>query len=176
MADTHDHEAACRECERALASAQAQASYCARVRDALRREHGEQASLEAVAAELQMSGRTLMRKLKSEGSSYQALLDEVRQEQALWYLRHTQLSVASVAERLGYQDTSNFSRTFRQWFGTTPTSMRAGHGMSPGTHANAASDPPLDVVAPPAIQDQARPPQRQERASRPPRRGGPERA
>jgi AraC-like DNA-binding protein len=193
MADAHDHEAACRECERALASARTQASYCAQVRDALRREQGGLASLEAVAAELQMSGRTLMRKLKREGSSYQALLDEVRQERALWYLRHTQLSVARVAERLGYVDTSNFSRTFRQWFGTTPTSMRAQSGAPPAAASdlpadsplNPPLDPPLDppsdpasgLAAPPAPEDEARPPQGQERAQeRAQGRSGPDRA
>ncbi len=171
MADARDHEAACRECERVLASAEEQASFCARVRDSLRREQGELASLEAVAAGFKVSGRTLMRKLKSEGSSYQALLDEVRQERALWYLRHTHLSVASVAERLGYQDTSNFSRTFRHWFGITPTAMRAQCGTPPASSPDVLPDVSSDLAsdvpaAPPALQDEARPPHPRSRPDR----------
>lgn len=82
-------------------------------------------SLEDLASELKMSPRTLMRKLKVEGHRFQDLLDEARQERAIWYLQHTQRPVAEIAGRLGYVDTSNFSRTFRLWFGTTPLEMRA---------------------------------------------------
>ena len=73
-----------------------------------------------------MSRRTLIRKLKTEGTSYQDLLDGVRQELAAWYLLETTVAVEQIAERLGCQDPSNFSRTFRRWFGVTPHSMRSG--------------------------------------------------
>jgi AraC-like DNA-binding protein len=81
-------------------------------------------SLDDVAFRLAMSRRTLIRKLKTEGTSYQELLDGVRQELAAWYLLETTVAVEQIAERLGYQDTSNFSRTFRRWFGMTPQTMR----------------------------------------------------
>ena len=83
-------------------------------------------SLDDVASRLAMSRRTLIRKLKTEGTSYQELLDGVRQELAAWYLLETTIAVEQIAERLGYQDTSNFSRTFRRWFGMTPHAMRSG--------------------------------------------------
>lgn len=83
-------------------------------------------SLDDVASRLAMSRRTLIRKLKTEGTSYQELLDGVRQELAAWYLLETTVAVEQIAERLGYQDTSNFSRTFRRWFGMTPHAMRSG--------------------------------------------------
>ena len=78
----------------------------------------------ALAADCHVSVRTLIRRLRAEGSSYQALLDGVRQEQALWLLRHTQHSVEEIAAQLGFEDTSNFSRTVRRWFGQTPSSLR----------------------------------------------------
>jgi hypothetical protein len=65
-------------------------------------------------------------KLKAHGTSYQMLLDDVRQELAIWYLRQTDLSVEAIAERLGYSDTSNFSRTCKRWFGLTPRQIRQG--------------------------------------------------
>ncbi|PKN32436.1 MAG: hypothetical protein CVU61_18020, partial [Deltaproteobacteria bacterium HGW-Deltaproteobacteria-19] len=37
---------------------------------------------------------------------------------------HSDASIERIAERLGYRDTSNFSRTFRRWAGTTPSLWR----------------------------------------------------
>ena len=70
------------------------------------------------------SPRTLIRKLKAEDTRYQQLLDDVRSELAAWWLTETQLPIERIAEKLGYQDTSNFSRTFRRWFGMPPLAMR----------------------------------------------------
>jgi len=71
-----------------------------------------------------VSSRTLIRKLRDEGLTYQQLLDRVREDLACWWLLHTDLSVEAIADRLGYQDTSNFSRTFRRWVGMTPRDFR----------------------------------------------------
>lgn len=70
------------------------------------------------------SPRTLIRRLREEGSSYQQLLDSVREELACWLLIQTDLPVEAIAERVGYADTSNFSRTFRRWLGVTPREFR----------------------------------------------------
>lgn len=90
----------------------------------LQQQEGDYPALETVAGTLAMSRRTLIRHLKSEGTSYRKLLDEVRRELAVWYLLETDFPVARVAEKLGYQDTSNFSRTFRRWFDTVPQAIR----------------------------------------------------
>lgn len=126
-ANANDHEAACRECERAQALAEQahDPTLTFKVRELLKSKPDTYPSLEFIAEQLRVSTRTLMRKLKAEGSSYQALLDELRQERAAWYLQHTRLTVEDIAARLGYADTSNFSRTFRRWFGTTPVQMRS---------------------------------------------------
>lgn len=125
-ADAADFDAACRECTRAQshALAAAAASICMQVQALLNSRPDHYPQLDEVAAQLQTSPRTLMRKLKSEGSSYQSLLDEHRKARALWYLQHTRMSVEEIAAQLGYADTSNFSRTFRRWFGTTAVEMR----------------------------------------------------
>jgi AraC-like DNA-binding protein len=73
---------------------------------------------------MHVSARTLMRKLKQEGSSYQAQVDLVRREQAVWYLCDSKESVEAIAFKLGYKDASNFSRTFRRWLGVTPKDFR----------------------------------------------------
>ena len=65
-----------------------------------------------------------MRQLRSAGTSYQRIVDEVRASLAREYLSDTRLPLAVIAERLGYSDTSNFSRAFRSWFGRSPGSFR----------------------------------------------------
>lgn len=83
----------------------------------------------------------LIRRLREEGAHYQLLLDEVRQELACWLLQNTELSVEAVAERLGYRDTSNFSRTFRRWLGMTPNAWRRAAAELPGTPAPGRRQP-----------------------------------
>lgn len=82
---------------------------------------------DAVAAELGMSSRTLRRRLKEEGTSYQEILDEVRAELARRYLLREQRSSEEVAYRLGFSDPSAFAKAFRRWTGRTPADfVRAG--------------------------------------------------
>ena len=123
-ADASAHQQSLRECERLMTQMQAGGALAQKIRHRLLDCQHQYPTLEAMATELGMSRRTLIRHLRQQGSSYQELLDDVRKEQAVWYLEQTDLSVEQVAERLGYQDTSNFSRTFRRWFSETPRAMR----------------------------------------------------
>lgn len=123
-ADATAHQQSLRDCDQLLAQIRQGGALSQRIRHRLLDCDGQYPTLDCLADEMGMSRRTLIRHLKQEGSSYQALLDDVRKELAVWYLSHTDLAVEMVAERLGYQDTSNFSRTFRRWFGLTPRAMR----------------------------------------------------
>lgn len=125
-ADQATFEQAVRMCERTEAQRENGCDLAQRVLDRLLDRDGDYPSLTEMAADLYMSNRTFIRKLKAQGTSYQMLLDDVRQELAIWYLRQTTLSVEAIAERLGYSDTSNFSRTCRRWFGLTPRAIRQG--------------------------------------------------
>ncbi|MEM8606967.1 MAG: AraC family transcriptional regulator ligand-binding domain-containing protein [Myxococcota bacterium] len=125
-ADEAAFQHAVRLCERAEAQRQGDGDLAQRVLDRLLDRQGDYPSLTEMAKGLYMSNRTLIRKLKAQGTSYQTLLDDVRQELAVWYLRQTDLTVEAIAERLGYRDTSNFSRTCKRWFGMTPRSIRQG--------------------------------------------------
>ncbi|HZW12880.1 MAG TPA: AraC family transcriptional regulator ligand-binding domain-containing protein [Noviherbaspirillum sp.] len=118
------YASAVRDCEMALARLTAEEDVPAQVRRQLQGRDEGYPSCEEMAAQLHMSARTLIRHLSRHGTSYQALLDEVRKERAHWYLRHTGHPVEQIAERLGYLDTSNFSRTFRRWYGTSPKAYR----------------------------------------------------
>jgi AraC-like DNA-binding protein len=82
----------------------------------------------AVARQLGMSGRTLQRRLQQEGTSFTALLDEMRRQHALLYLQDRRMAVYEVAYLLGYREPSAFFRAFRRWTGETPQALRARAG------------------------------------------------
>lgn len=77
-----------------------------------------------VAAELGLSPRTLSRRLAALGTSYNAIIDELRRELAARYLNDTRLSLCEIAFLLGYTEVSTFNHAFRRWTGTTPTAFR----------------------------------------------------
>lgn len=78
-----------------------------------------------VAKVLNMSSRTLQRKLGAEGTQYHTVLNEVRLELALYYLENTTLSQDQIAHELGYGEARSFYRSFKQWTGRTAGSYRA---------------------------------------------------
>jgi AraC-like DNA-binding protein len=77
-----------------------------------------------VARHLAVSPRTLQRRLASEGSSYQALLEEWRKETARRHLSESKLAVSEVAFLLDYSEPAPFHRAFKRWFGVTPQEFR----------------------------------------------------
>ena len=82
--------------------------------------------LESVARELNVSTRTLQRRLEEEGTTFAALLDEARRTAALEYLKDRRISIADTAILVGFSEPSTFYRAFKRWTGTTPASWRRG--------------------------------------------------
>jgi AraC-like DNA-binding protein len=80
--------------------------------------------IEQVAASLHMSARTLRRRLEAEGTSYRALVDEVRERLAEELLVAGGLTVEQVARRLGYAETASFTNAFKRWKGIGPRAYR----------------------------------------------------
>jgi AraC-like DNA-binding protein len=78
----------------------------------------------AIADTLHVSERTLRHRLAQEGTSYRALLDEVRERLAEELLVAQGLPVAEIANRLGYVEVSSFSQAFRRWKGIGPRAFR----------------------------------------------------
>ncbi len=129
-ADAKAHASACRECEEALAEV-AGAGMAQRVAGLLASvDDGGYPRMADVAARCGMSPRTLIRRLHEDGATWQQLLDAARKQRALWMLLHTAEPVEEIAARLGYVDTSNFSRTVRRWFGATPRELREAPGRA----------------------------------------------
>lgn len=85
---------------------------------------GELPKIEAIAAELSISSRHLQRELQAEGTSFQKLLDQTRQELALRHLENPTFSIHDIAFLLGFSAPSAFNRAFKRWTGKPPGDYR----------------------------------------------------
>ena len=88
------------------------------------RKPGEFPDMEAVAAALKMTSRTLRRRLEAEGTSFLAIVDDVRCSLATEYLKTTKMSTEDVAMLVGFSDTANFRRALKRWTGKGPAELR----------------------------------------------------
>lgn len=77
-------------------------------------------SLDVASEITRIHSRTLQRRLKKEGSSYQAVLDEARFRLALELMRLPGATVSDVSNALSYSSASNFSRSFKRFAGISP--------------------------------------------------------
>lgn len=78
-----------------------------------------------VARELNLHTRTLHRRLRSEGTSFQQIKDEVRRDLMFYYLKETISDFAWISERLGFAEQSVMTRRCNRWFAMSPTQVRA---------------------------------------------------
>ena len=79
--------------------------------------------LTVVAERLSVHPRTLQRRLAEEGTSYEALVDDVRRRTAETYLRDTDMTLSHLASELGYAEQSGLARAARRWFGASPRAI-----------------------------------------------------
>ena len=77
-----------------------------------------------IANKLEMSERTLQRRLEAEGTSFQHLLDVTRRELAQQYLGQTDTSLCDATYLLGFSNQSSFFRACKRWFGTSARHYR----------------------------------------------------
>ena len=99
---------------------------CAQVVRTLRpRIISGQVSIEEVAASLSLHPRSLLRKLKAQGTTFRDLLNETRFEVACQLLGGTRLSITEIGLVFGYSDTAVFTRSFERQCGLAPSEWRA---------------------------------------------------
>ena len=118
-----------RQCRELLDERVARVGVAGQVRSRLQHDRDSWPSMETVADELHIDVRTLRRSLTGEGTSFRALLDELRHKRALELLAQD-LPVAEIADHLGYAETANFTRTFKRWEGVAPSYFRAGNHVA----------------------------------------------
>lgn len=89
-------------------------------------ENDETPTVRRVVAAAGTSRRTLQRQLEAEGTSFSDLLAEARRSEALKRLQTERITIAAIANDLGYSDQASFTRAFRRWAGISPSRFRAG--------------------------------------------------
>lgn len=104
----------------------AHGAFVQRVRRALLERLATSPDAGELARELGISARALMRRLAQVGMTYTEIKDELRRTHASWYLRNTDLSIEGIASQLGYADSTNFTRKFKDWYRVAPSKMRQG--------------------------------------------------
>jgi len=80
---------------------------------------------EMIAKELNMSASTLKLKLAQQGTGFQEVLDNARQNLSLSYMSQSDMTISEIAYLLGFTETSSFSRAFKRWTGQSPTQYQA---------------------------------------------------
>ena len=77
-----------------------------------------------IALSINLSRRSLQRRLRDQGMSFKQLLETTRRELGLQYVRDSRYSFNEVAYLLGFAEPGNFSRAFKRWYGKSPTDYR----------------------------------------------------
>jgi AraC-like DNA-binding protein len=85
---------------------------------------------ERMAQFLNLSRRTLQRRLAEEDTSFKEVVDETRRDVALRYVGNPQVPIKEVSYLLGFSEPSNFTRAFRRWTGKSPSDYRLSAGRA----------------------------------------------
>jgi len=113
-----------RSCRELLQDIERHESLSNELRQLLLASPGKLPDAASAAARLHLGERTLRRRLAAEGTTFQAILDQVRCRIATDYLTTTHLSTQEIAELLGFSEATNFRRAFLRWTRRSPTSYR----------------------------------------------------
>ena len=101
-------------------------SVTAAVQGVLERAPCPSQSIEQVARALQLSARTLRRRLREADTSFREISDRVRAQAARQLLREQGLTVAEASRQLGFSDARAFRRAYKRWLGQVPGDARLG--------------------------------------------------
>jgi AraC-like DNA-binding protein len=82
-------------------------------------------SEEDAARDLNMSRRSLQRRLAESDATYQSLLDDTRRDLALRYIQDPARSATDITFLLGYSQQSALTRAFKRWTGLSPSQYRS---------------------------------------------------
>ncbi|MFD1217168.1 MULTISPECIES: AraC family transcriptional regulator [Microbulbifer] len=120
---TFDH--LIQECERELDHFSESITFCERVRWHIRAHFTPNQELGKVAEQLQLSARSLTRRLSAEGTSFRRLLHEIRMEIAVHHLQHSSLKLDTIADYTGFSCASSLRRAVKNWTGRAAGEVRA---------------------------------------------------
>lgn len=125
-ADARSFRLACQLLEREQATTSGMSSIGLTVERAIRRALPRPPAPAQIAATLNMSERSLRRRLADVGLGYQSLLDDARKSRALELIVNGRMPLTQVATASGFSDLRTFRRAFKRWTGRTPSEMKQG--------------------------------------------------
>jgi AraC-like DNA-binding protein len=96
-------------------------------------------NVECISQHLGVGRRTLQRHLSESGETFSSIVQSVRIELVLRFMENSNRSLSEIADLLGFQSQSMFSRWFRNNFGCTASAYRAGKRIKKASHAKAGS-------------------------------------
>lgn len=82
--------------------------------------HTGEVDMRTIAEQLGISRQSLLRKLKSEDTTFEKVLDQLRRRLALFYLDGGRVSVNEIAYLVGFSERAAFARAFKRWTGRSP--------------------------------------------------------
>lgn len=115
-------------CDGLLKEFELNAGVAGKVREVILSNFPRRLGFEQIARNLNMSERSLRRKLREEGTSFRHLADGLRVQVAIKYVRDSDLSIEDIAFALGFSDASSFRHAFRRWTNTAPHEYRRAKG------------------------------------------------
>jgi AraC-like DNA-binding protein len=111
-------------CDRLMEEFELRIGLAGKVREVLLLNLARRRSFDDVARNLQVSTRTLRRKLRTENTTFREILDKLRMQIATKYLSDTYLTIDEIAFALGFSDAASFGHAFRRWTKRAPNELR----------------------------------------------------
>lgn len=99
-------------------------SWTSRVAEQVQEQLAQPPTLPQLAEQLHIAPHTLQRRLSAEGTSYLAIKNQIKRDSAIELLVNSRMSIEAISERLGFSETSPFTRTFKEWTGVPPSAYR----------------------------------------------------
>ena len=109
-----------KECKQLSLRIKRQETITKRIHQEIMFHEGSFPNFDQLARYMNMSPRTLNRRLTEEGTSYRDLLSGILKKKAIHLLQTTTLPIEQIATELGYNDLANFYRAFKRWTGHNP--------------------------------------------------------
>jgi AraC-like DNA-binding protein len=95
-----------------------------RVRNYIMQSGWDHATLEDASSAMNMTSRTLIRRLAQDGTSFQAIKDALRRDIAIGHLQAGNKSIDTIAHEIGFSSGASFHKAFQRWTGNRPSSYR----------------------------------------------------
>jgi AraC-like DNA-binding protein len=112
------------QCQEDLKQIEQDSSFSLRITEIVINNLSDSPSITFVASKMQLSERSVRRRLMEEGVSYRDLVKKVRHDKAIYLLEKTSARIDKIAQDLGYKETANFRRSFKERSGLSPRAWR----------------------------------------------------